>query len=173
MPQKSQLGHDQNVRLRSIVRSELLPRVPAQLHLAPLLGMHQGNLSRFLDGKVGVGAAIAFRIAFLLARSLDDVLGVNSAETLTDPEEQRYPSRILAARSAYLDGVPIEQIRFVLSSSLRHDEDPGAQWWLKLMHLKRFAKRGNKQDTDWALKQLPKPPKAKARRRVKRPPAAS
>jgi hypothetical protein len=28
------------------------------------------------------------------------------------------------------------------------------------MYLKRFAKRGNKQDTDWALKQLPKPPKA-------------
>jgi plasmid maintenance system antidote protein VapI len=167
MPQKSQLGHDQNVRLRAIVKSELLPRVPAQLHLAPLLGMHQGNLSRFLDGKVGVGAAIAFRIAFLLARSLDDVLGVNSAETLSDPEEKRYPSRILAARSAYLDGVPIEQIRSVLSASLRYEEDPGAQWWLKLMHLKRFAKRGNKQDTDWALKQLPKPPKAKTHPRVK------
>ena len=167
MPKKSQLGHDQNVRLRQIVRSELLPRVPAQLHLAPLLGMHQGNLSRFLDGKVGVGAAIAFRIAFLLARSLDDVLGVNSAETLSDPEEKRYPSRILAARSAYLDGVPMEQIRSVLSSSLRYEEDPGAQWWLKLMYLKRFAKRGNKQDTAWALKQLPKPPKAKTRRRVK------
>jgi len=167
MPQKSQLGHDQNVRLRAIVNSELLPRVPAQLHLAPLLGMHQGNLSRFLDGKVGVGAAIAFRIAFLLARSLDDVLGVNSAETLSDPEEKRYPSRILAARSAYLDGVPMDQIRSVLSSSLRYEEDPGAQWWLKLMYLKRFAKRGNKQDTAWALKQLPNHPKAKTRRRVK------
>jgi plasmid maintenance system antidote protein VapI len=155
MPKKTYLDPGQNARLRAIVRNELLSRVPTQLHLAPLLGMHQGNLSRFLDGKVGVGAAIALRIAFLLNRSLDDVLGINSAETLTDAEEHRYPSRILAARSAYLDGVSVEQIRSVLSSALRYDQDPGAQWWLKLMHMKRFAKRGNKQDTAWALKQLP------------------
>jgi hypothetical protein len=154
---KSYLGHVQNVRLRALIRNELLTKVPKQLHLAPLLGMHQGNLSRFLDGRVGVGAGVALRVAFLLDRSLDDVLGIDSDETLTDPEEHRYPSRILAARSAYLDGVPVEQIRSVLSSSLRYDEDPGAQWWSKLMHLERFAKRGNKQHTDWALKQLPQP----------------
>lgn len=156
MRKKSLLGEAQNVRLRTLIRSELLARVPTQLHLAPLLGMHQGNLSRFLDGKVGVGAPIAFRIAFLLNRSVDDVLGIDSASVLTDPEEERYPSRILAARSAYLDGVPLQQIKSVLSSKLRYDEDPGAQWWLRLMNLKRFAKRGNKQDTDWALKQLPR-----------------
>jgi hypothetical protein len=157
MPKKSYLGHGQNARLRAIIRSELLTRVPTQLHLAPLLGMPQGNLSRFLDGKVGVGAPVALRVAFLLNRSLDDVLGIGTADTLSDPEEHRYPSRLLAARAAYLDGVPVEQIRSVLSSSLRYDQDPGAQWWSKLMHLKRFAKRGNKQDTDWALKQLPQP----------------
>jgi plasmid maintenance system antidote protein VapI len=167
MPKKSDLGHAQNVRLRAVVKSELLNRIPTQLHLAPLLGMHQGNLSRFLDGKVGVGAIVAIRIAFLLNRPLDEVLGIDSTATLSDSEEDRYPSRILAARSAYLDGVPLEQIQSVLGSSLKYDEDPGAQWWLKLMRLKRFAKRGNKQDTDWALKQLPKPPKAKTRRRVK------
>lgn len=172
MAKKTYLDAGQNARLRSIVRNELLTRVPTQLHLAPLLGMHQGNLSRFLDGKVGVGAAIALRIAFLLNRSLDDVLGINSAESLIDAEEHRYPSRILAARSAYLDGVPVEQIRSVLSSSLRYNEDPGAQWWLKLMHLKRFAKRGNKQDTTWALRQLPQSPaKGKTARRVKRSPS--
>ena len=55
MPKKSYLGHGQNARLRTIIKSELLTRVPTQLHLAPLLGMPQGNLSRFLDGKVGVG----------------------------------------------------------------------------------------------------------------------
>ncbi|HEX2872263.1 MAG TPA: hypothetical protein VHP33_13420 [Polyangiaceae bacterium] len=157
MPKKSYLGHGQNARLRAIIKSELLTRVPTQLHLAPLLGMPQGNLSRFLDGKVGVGATVALRVAFLLNRSLDDVLGIGAADTLSDPEEHRYPSRILAARAAYLDGVPVAQIRSVLSSSLRYDQDPGAQWWSKLMHLKRFAKRGNKQDTDWALKQLPQP----------------
>jgi hypothetical protein len=88
---------------------------------------------------------------------------------LHDPEEGRYPSRILAARAAYLDGVPVEQIKAVLSSSLRFDEDPGAQWWQRLMHQRRFAKRGNKQDTDWALQQLPGPRnKAPALRRVRK-----
>lgn len=157
MRKKSSLGQAQNARLRTLVHNELLARVPKQLHLAPLLGMHQGNLSRFLDGKVGVQAGVAFRIAFLLNRTLDDVLGTGSETVLTDAEEGRYPSRILAARSAYLDGVPIDQIKAVLSSTLRYDEDPGAQWWLRLMNEKRFAKRGNKHDTDWALKQLPQP----------------
>jgi plasmid maintenance system antidote protein VapI len=169
MRKKSSLGQQQNARLRTLVRDELLARVPKQLHLAPLLGMHQGNLSRFLDGKVGVQATVALRIAFLLNRSLDDVLGASSETVLTDAEEARYPSRILAARAAYLDGVPVEQIKAVLSSTLRYDEDPGAQWWLRLMNQKRFAKRGNKQDTDWALKQLPQPRiQATAARRVRK-----
>jgi plasmid maintenance system antidote protein VapI len=168
MPKKSSLGHEQNARLRTLVREELLTKVPTQLHLAPLLGMHQGNLSRFLDGKVGVQAAVAMRIAFLLNRSIDDVLGANSASVLRDPEETRYPSRILAARAAYLDGVPVAQIQAVLSSTLRYEEDPGAKWWAKLINQKRFAKRGNRQDTDWALKQLPPPgTKAAVPRRVR------
>ena len=169
MRKKSSLGHTQNARLRTLLREELLTRVPKQLHLAPLLGMHQGNLSRFLDGKVGVQATIALRIAFLLNRSIDEVLGAGSMTVLKDREEARYPSRILAARAAYLDGVPIEQIKAVLSSTLRYEQDPGAQWWQRLMNQKRFAKRGNKQDTDWALKQLPAPPsKATGRRRVRK-----
>lgn len=169
MRKKSSLGHTQNARLRTLVREELLTRVPKQLHLAPLLGMHQGNLSRFLDGKVGVQATIALRIAFLLNRSIDEVLGAGSTTVLHDREEARYPSRILAARAAYLDGVPVEQIKAVLSSTLRYDEDPGAQWWQRLMNQKRFAKRGNRQDTDWALKQLPRPPsKAAGPRRVRK-----
>lgn len=173
MRKKSSLGHEQNARLRTLVHKELLARVPTQLHLAPLLGMHQGNLSRFLDGKVGVQAAIAFRIAFLLNRSLDDVLGTSSADVLNDPEEERYPTRILAARAAYLDGVPTEQIKAVLSSTLRFEHDPGAQWWLRLMNLKQFAKRGNKNDTAWALKQLPLPgTKAAVARRVRKRPLA-
>lgn len=174
MRKKSSLGQQQNARLRTLVRDELLARVPKQLHLAPLLGMHQGNLSRFLDGKVGVQATVALRIAFLLNRSLDDVLGASSETVLMDAEEDRYPSRILAARAAYLDGVPVGQIKAVLSSTLRFDEDPGAQWWLRLMNQKRFAKRGNKQDTEWALKQLPQPAlKAAPRPRVSRKPAKS
>lgn len=172
MRKKSSLGHDQNARLRTLVRDELLTRVPTQLHLAPLLGMHQGNLSRFLDGKVGVQAAVALRVAFLLNRPIDDVLGSNSAAALNDPEEARYPSRLLAARAAYLDGVPLAQIQAVLSSTLRYEEDPGAKWWAKLINQKRFAKRGNKNDTDWALKQLPRPgTKAPVPRRVRTRPA--
>jgi hypothetical protein len=153
MRKKSSLGHAQNVRLRTLIREELLTRIPKQLHLAPLLGMNQGNLSRFLDAKVGVQAAVAMRVAFLLDRPIEDVLGATSAAVLNDEEEARYPSRILAARAAYLDGVPLEQIKAVLSSTLRFEEDPGAQWWLKLMNQKRFAKPGSKYDTTWALKQ--------------------
>jgi hypothetical protein len=152
MPSKStHLTDQQNDRLRAIIKSELCNRVPRQLHLAPLLGMPQGNLSRFLDGHVGVSAAIALRVAFLLNRPVEDILGIEQVPDLTDPQEQRYPSRILAARAAYLDGVPLANIRAVLSASLRYDGDPGAHWWRKMMVEGHLAKPGRKKDTDWAL----------------------
>jgi plasmid maintenance system antidote protein VapI len=141
MPKKSYLGHGQNARLRAIIRSELLTRVPTQLHLAPLLGMPQGNLSRFLDGKVGVGAPVALRVAFLLNRSLDDVLGIGTADTLSDPEEHRYPSRLLAARAAYLDGVPVEQVE--------------VQWRGPLAFVSWKGRDGRRQRLSWWPDTLP------------------
>lgn len=86
---------------------------------------------------------------------------------LVDDQESRYPSRILAARAAYLDGVPLRQIRAVLASALQFDGDPGADRWLKMMNNKQFAKRGNNEDTAWALEQVrPGWPKARGRVRV-------
>jgi plasmid maintenance system antidote protein VapI len=94
---KGQLSAEQNARLRRLVRDELLTRVPKQLHLARLLGMPQGNVSRFLDGQLGATAPIVLRIASLLNRSVEDVLGVPPAPELVDPQEWRYPSRIISA----------------------------------------------------------------------------
>jgi plasmid maintenance system antidote protein VapI len=165
------LTDKQNARLRTIIKDELLARVPKQLHLARLLGVPQGNLSRFLDGRMGAGAPVAFRVAFLLDRSVEEVLGLAPSPELVDEQERRYPSRILAARTAYLEGVPLPQIRAVLNTSLHYDGDPGAHWWLKMMQEGHLAKPGNKRDTAWALKQVQPPgwDKGPARRRVERP----
>lgn len=145
------LTAEQNARLRKIVKEELCSRVPRQLHLAPFLKMPQGNLSRFLEGSLGGSAALAIRVAALLNRSVEDVLGLPPILPLTDNEEARYPSRILAARAAYADGVPLQHIRAVLSSTVQGDDDPGPQWWLKLMIEGELTKRGNKKDTARAL----------------------
>jgi hypothetical protein len=156
-PKKGHLTDAQNAKLRAIVQAELCSRVPRQLHLAPFLGVTQASLSRFLDGQTGASAALAMRVASLLNRSVEDVLGVTELPEFVDEQEQRYPSRILAARAAYLDGVPLKHIRAVLSSSLDFDGDPGPVWWLKMMIDGELAKPGNKKDTAWALKHA-KPP---------------
>jgi hypothetical protein len=169
MTRNAHLTDDQNVRLRRIVRTKLCTRVPKQVPLARLLGIAQGNLSKFLDDEVGGSAALVLRVAFLLNRSVEEVLGAGTPPDLVDDQERRYPSRILAARAAYLDGVPLRQIRAVLASSLRFDGDPGSERWLKMMNDEQFAKRGNKKDTAWALDQVrPGWSKSRARPRGQR-----
>jgi hypothetical protein len=169
MTRNAHLTDEQNARLRHIIQTELCTRVPRQIPLARLLGIAQGNLSKFFDGQVGGSAALVLRVAFLLNRSVEEVLGAGTAPDLVDEQAHRYPSRILAARAAYLDGVPLQQIRAVLSSSLRFDGDPGSERWLKMMKDEQFAKRGNKKDTTWAIEQVrPSWPKARGRRRVER-----
>lgn len=153
----SPLTSEQNARLRKLVKEELCSRIPRQLHLAPFLKMPQGNLSRFLEGSLGGSAALAIRVAALLSRSVEDVLGLPPVLTLVDDDEDRYPSRILAARAAYADGVPLQHIRAVLASTVQGDEDPGPQWWLKMMVDGELTKRGNKKDTARALSKA-KPP---------------
>jgi hypothetical protein len=170
MTRNAHLTDEQNARLRQIVRTELCTRVPRQVPLAKLLGVAQGNLSKFLDNEVGGSAALVLRVAALLNRSVEDVLGASTPPDLVDQQESRYPSRILAARAAYFDGIPLEQIRAVLASSLRFDGDPGSERWLAMMKDEQFVRRGNKKDTTWALDQVrPGWPKARGRRRVERP----
>jgi hypothetical protein len=169
MTRNAHLTDEQNARLRHIIRTEFCPRIPRQVPLARLLGIAQGNLSKFFDGQVGGSAALVLRVAFLLNRSVEDVLGAGSRPELVDEQEHRYPSRVLAARAAYLDGVPLRQIRAVLASSLRFEGDPGSERWLKMMKDEQFAKRGNKKDTSWAIEQVrPGWPKAGGRPRVER-----
>jgi hypothetical protein len=167
---RNHLTDAQNAKLRQVVQDELCSRVPTQLHLAPFLHIAQGNLSKFLDGQLGGSAALALRVASLLNRSVEEVLGVEPVPEFIDRDERRYPSRILAARAAYLDGVPLDHIRAVLSSSLHHDGDPGPVWWLKMMSDGDLARPGNKRDTARALKAAQPPgwTKATPKKTVKR-----
>jgi hypothetical protein len=151
-PKRNHLTDAQNARLRQVVKEELCSRVPRQLHLAPFLHMAQGNLSRFLDGQLGGSAALALRVASLLDRPVEQVLGVDPMPEFVDRDQQRYPSRILAARAAYLDGVPLDHINAVLSTVLHDDGDPGPAWWLQMMSDGDLAKPGNRRDTAHALK---------------------
>ena len=80
---------------------------PMQYQLAAVLGMAQSNFSSFLDGIKG---ALAFRVAFLLECLVEDALGMPCLPALEGEQVRRYPTCILAARAAYVDGVPLSRI---------------------------------------------------------------
>ena len=162
------LSPEQNKVLRALIETELVPRIPKQYQLAAALGIAQGNFSNFLDGTRGATIALALGVAFLLGRPIEDVLGMPRMPTFVDEQERRYPTRILAARAAYMEGVPLNRILQVLSSSLRYDGDPGVEWWVKIMRSKSLASPGSKEDTQLAIKRVdPGASKAIKRPRVK------
>jgi hypothetical protein len=162
------LSPEQTEHLRGLVKAELLTRIPKQYQLAAALGMAQGNFSCFLDGTRGATIALALGVAFLLGRPIEDVLGMPRMPNFVDEQERRYPTRILAARAAYMEGVPVNRILQVLSSSLRYDGDPGVEWWVKIMQSKSLAAPGSKEDTERAMKRVePGSTKAISRGRVK------
>jgi len=145
------LSEEQNEMLRSAVKEQLCKLVPKQLHLSKLLGVSQGNLSNFLDGRKGGSAALALRVAFILDRPVEELLGVRRMPGLIDGDEKRYPTRILAARAAFLDGVDLRRIQAALSTSLNPKGDPGADVWRKMIASGYLAESGSKADTDWAI----------------------
>jgi plasmid maintenance system antidote protein VapI len=146
------LTPEQNSHLCGVIKAKLVPRVPKQYQLAAVLGMAQSNFSSFLDGIKGASIALAFRVAFLLDCPVEDVLGMPRMPALADEQERRYPTRILAARAAYLDGVPLTRIVPVLSSSPKYEGDPGVDWWMKMMRSRSLTKPGSKDDTQRAIK---------------------
>ncbi len=162
------LSPEQNSHLGGVIKAKLVPRIPKQYQLAAALGMAQSNFSSFLDGIKGASIALAFRVAFLLDCPVEDVLGMPRMPKLEDDQERRYPTRILAARAAYLDGVPLHRITQVLSASLKYEGDPGVEWWMKMMHSKSLAMPGSKEDGQRAIKLVEAgPTKAIASARVK------
>lgn len=175
MKKKSQARHlsdEQNEKLREAVRRELCRIAPKQVMLAKLLGVPQGNISRFLDGKIGGSAALALRVAFLLDRSVEEVIGARRAVELLDPQQARYPSRIIAVRAAYLDGVEVRTLKSVLAASVTPDTDPGVDWWLDAIESGHLTQKGNKKDTQWAIDlvragKLARPPSSKKKTRKK------
>jgi len=145
------LSDEQNEKLRSVVKEHLCTLVPKQLHLSKLLAVSQGNLSNFLDGRKGGSAALALRVAFLLDRPVEEILGVRRMPGLIDEHGKRYPTRILAARAAFLDGVDPRRIKASLSATLDTKGDPGASAWRQMIASGYLAEPGSKADTDWAV----------------------
>jgi len=162
------LSPEQNAHLCRLIKAELAPRIPKQYQLAAVLGMAQSNFSNFLEGIKGASIALALRVSILLDRSLEDVLGLPPMPELKDDQERRYPTRILAARAAYLDGVPLNRILPVLTASLKYEGDPGVDWWMKMMRSKALAMPGTKEEAERAIKVVEAgQAKATARARVK------
>lgn len=50
MARQAELTDEQSERLRETVKHELMQLIPKQLDLAPMLGIKQSSLSKFLDG---------------------------------------------------------------------------------------------------------------------------
>jgi len=148
------LSPEQNKFLRALIETELVPRIPKQYQLAAAVGMAQGNFHHFMDGTKGASIAMALRVAYLLNRPIEDVLGLPRMPDFVDELERRYPTRVIAARVAYLEGIPARRIVQVLSSSLRYDGDPGVEWWVKIMRNKALASGGSKEDTAQAIKRV-------------------
>ena len=168
------LSDEQNDKLRAAVKEQLCTLVPKQLHLSKLLAVSQGNLSNFLDGRKGGSAALALRVAFLLDRPVEEILGVRRMPGLIDDNGKRYPTRILAARAAFLDGVDPRRIQAALSASLSPKGDPGADAWRKMIASGYLAESGSKADTDWAIELVrtgskPRKPKATANKARAKP----
>ena len=164
------LSPEQSEHVRELIKTQLQTRIPKQYQLAAALGVANSNFSFVLDGTRGATIGLALGVAFLLGCPIEDVLGMPRMPTFVDEQERRYPTRILAARAAYMEGVPVNRILQVLSSSLRYDGDPGVEWWVKIMRSKSLASPGSKEDTQRAMKLVdPGAGKAIARRRVKAP----
>ena len=57
----------------------------------------------------------------------------------------------MAARAAYLDGVPVNRILPVLGALLKYEGDPGIEWWMKMMRSKALGMPGSKEETADAI----------------------
>jgi hypothetical protein len=148
------LSPEQSDHVRELIRTQLQTRIPKKNQLAAALGVANSNFSFFLDGARGATIGLALGVAFLLGCPIEDVLGMPRMPTFVDDQERRYPTRILAARAAYMEGVPVKRILQVLSSSLRYDGDPGVEWWVKLMRNQALATPGSREDTARAIKRI-------------------
>lgn len=148
------LTAEQSEHVRELIRTQLQTRIPKKAQLAAALGVASSNFHFFMDGSRGASIGLALGVAFLLGCQIEDVLGMPRMPTFVDEQERRYPTRILAARAAYMEGVPLKRILQVLSTSLRYHGDPGVEWWVKLMRNKALALPGSEEDTARAIKRV-------------------
>jgi transcriptional regulator with XRE-family HTH domain len=79
MPTRQEMSDADNDRLRAAVR-RLLAKHGSQGKLAPLLGVHQTALSKFLLGQIGVSVDFARNIAKLEGVHLVSLLGPEAAD---------------------------------------------------------------------------------------------
>lgn len=131
MPGKS-LTAQQNERVRAGVRELLKMRGDNQTAVAPLIGVEQATLSRFLSGVHGTSSHVALRVAQLLGRDplefLDPSRRPAVAPKIT-PVDPRYPSRAKAEMAARVLDCSDEDIQSAIDA---HDssDDPGDVYWV-------------------------------------------
>lgn len=131
MPGKS-LTAQQNERVRAGIRELLGQHGGNQTAVAPLIGVEQATLSRFLSGVHGTSSHVALRVAQLLGRDPLEFLdparrsGTIARVPAVDP---RFPSRAKAEAAAKLLDCTDEDIRAAIDA---HDtsEDPGDVYWV-------------------------------------------
>lgn len=124
------LTSQQNERVRAAVRELLALHGGSQTKVAPLIGVEQATLSRFLSGVQGTSSHVAMRVASLLGKNPLELLDPTSKSGVVprssvDPE---YPSRAKAEVAARVMDCSEEDIRGAIAAHV--GPDPGDIYWI-------------------------------------------
>ncbi|MCC6552932.1 MAG: helix-turn-helix transcriptional regulator [Polyangiaceae bacterium] len=127
------LTPEQNARVREAVRKLLQQNDNSQTKVAPLLGVEQATLSRFVSGQQGTSLHVAWKVAEFLhidpLELIDPHQAVLSARGRSATHDPRFPSRPAAEAAARILGCTDED---VLEAVEAHDSavDPGDVYWV-------------------------------------------
>jgi transcriptional regulator with XRE-family HTH domain len=125
------LTSQQNERVRAAVRQLLELHGGSQTRVAPLIGVEQATLSRFMSGVQGTSSHVAMRVASILGLNPLDLLdptsksGVIPRVSTVDPA---YPSRAKAEVAARVMDCSEDDIRGAIAAHV--GPDPGDIYWI-------------------------------------------
>ena len=124
----------QSDHLRQLVKDELFPLIPKQYQIASILGVAQGNFSRFLDGERGGTMAMAFQSRLpSKSRSRGRARYPADADVHRRTRAAVSDTPLGGARSHTLMACPSIASLPVLGALLKCEGDPGIEWWMKMM----------------------------------------
>lgn len=126
------LTREQNDRLREHMRELLRRHDGNQSALAPKLGVTQSTISAFTarDSRQGSSLNVAMRVAELLGKDVNEVLGLPMAAKRVVDLDDRYPNRAEAIAIARRDGFAEEAIAAVQGDRGKSTEDQLVTEWL-------------------------------------------